>query len=349
MAYYDDETRYANNPSDGNYYAGSPYDPYAEKKKAVAQWYQGYLGREGGADEIAGWAMNPNFGSVQQAIANSQEAKEYTARQQQAANQPAPQPAAFDPRNSLTSVFQRYGLDPNNPGHGLANIDYFLRRGGETGGGWGVQSNQQYWQERTAQEIEKALYGTVGNLIDTGAMAAAAPAPAATVTPPAPEIQQRDDTLYNLLLGRATQGLDIDRNDPIIRGQSDAYAANQERARRNYLADVAEQAGPLANLRGEQRVTAEQLGQNVGSFEAQLMARELESRRAEIADALTSMRGLLTSDQQAELQRQLSLLDDATRRLQIDQQGQQFGQQLAYNYEALDNSLLRQLLSGIGA
>jgi hypothetical protein len=132
-----------------------------------------------------------------------------------------------------------------------------------------------------------------------------------------PKLQQ----LYDELLSRATQGLKIDRNDPIIRDQADAYSANLERSKRNDLADLAERSGPLANLRGETRLANERMGQAAGAFEAQLMGRELTARRDEIAQALSSMQGLLTTEQQLALQRELGLLNNAIQQ-----------QQLGFNY-----------------
>lgn len=117
------------------------------------------------------------------------------------------------------------------------------------------------------------------------------------------------DALYQQLLGRAQQSTQIDAQDPIIKGQVDAYRAEADRSQRNYLSDLAERAGPLANLRGEQRMAAERTGQDVGGFQAQLLGRELASRRAEIENALNSARGLLTAEQQAGLSRELSLVD----------------------------------------
>lgn len=124
----------------------------------------------------------------------------------------------------------------------------------------------------------------------------------------AAQAQQRDQ-LYGQLKSRADQSTQIDANDPIIKGQVDVYRNEQDRAQRNYLSDAAESSGPYENLRGQQRMAAEHTGQAVGGFQAELLGRELSSRRAEIADALNSMRGMLTADQQANLQTELSTLD----------------------------------------
>lgn len=133
------------------------------------------------------------------------------------------------------------------------------------------------------------------------------------------------DQLVKLLMERAGQSLHIDAaNDPNIRAQSDPYAASVERMRRNYLADQAERQGPNANLTGEQRVTAEKAGQDIGLHESTLVGQEIAAKRAEIAHALDSERGMLTAEQQLALQKELTYLDDATKRLGIGTQNDQF-------------------------
>lgn len=147
----------------------------------------------------------------------------------------------------------------------------------------------------------------------------------ATPTQPDP----RSTELYNMLLQRATQGTAVDRANPAVRGQADAYAANEERARRNYIGDIAERAGPLANIRGEERIAAERSGQRTGAFEAELIGREIQSRRQEIAQALQGMQGILSADQQVGLQRELAALDNAIRQQQLQQSAR--GQDLGYD------------------
>lgn len=133
--------------------------------------------------------------------------------------------------------------------------------------------------------------------------------------------------LYQMLMQRATQGLAVDRNDPTIRAQADAYSANAERARRNYLADTAEKSSPYANLQGEARMSAEQMGRDTGAFEAELVAREQVARRNEIAQALASAQGMLSQDQQLALQRELANLNASIQQQQLGLQGRQMGMQ----------------------
>jgi len=149
-----------------------------------------------------------------------------------------------------------------------------------------------------------------------------------------PTVQKdpRFDELFNMLMSRAQQPLSGLRTDPVVRAQSDAYAANEERARRNYVSDVAESAGPLANIRGEQRMAAERVGQRTGAFEAELMGRELSARRQEISEALQMMGGLLNDQQRLSLQKELTLLDNALRTTAMNNENDRFSAQLGFNY-----------------
>ena len=131
------------------------------------------------------------------------------------------------------------------------------------------------------------------------------------------ERKARADSLYGQLHQRATQSLNIDPNDSVIKSQVDAYAAQQERARRDYISDMAEREGPLANLRGERRMASEGLGHAVGGLRAELMGRELTARRNEIANSLAGMAGMLSGDQESSLRQQLGLLDSAIAQQQI--------------------------------
>jgi hypothetical protein len=149
--------------------------------------------------------------------------------------------------------------------------------------------------------------------------------------------------LIDQLLARARQSvLDNPESQAAIRKQADTFAAQQERARRNYLADAAEDLGPNANLRNEQRLTAERAGQASAGFEAELMGRELTAKRAEISDALSAMESVIATGQgtsltvQAqELQRQKMLLDDAIAKLGLKQNNSQFNANLDYQKSAL--------------
>lgn len=125
------------------------------------------------------------------------------------------------------------------------------------------------------------------------------------------------DDLYKRLLGDSQQSLNIDPStDPIIRAQADAYSANEERSRRNYISDAAESQGQFANLQGERRMAAERMGQRTGAYEAGLVGNELTARRAQITDRLHSMQGMLSAEQQNEMQKELAQMDAQIRQQQ---------------------------------
>jgi hypothetical protein len=145
---------------------------------------------------------------------------------------------------------------------------------------------------------------------------------------------------------RATQDLNIDPNSPIIKNQTDAYAAQQERTSRNYLSSVAEKQGANANIGAERRGAAEQVGQSTSAFEAQLMGQELAARRQEIQSALSGAMGLLTAEQQMQLQQELAKLTLQQQQLQFTssqgQQESQFGRNLAQQGTQFGQNLAQQ-------
>lgn len=139
----------------------------------------------------------------------------------------------------------------------------------------------------------------------------------------------RANTLFDLLMKRASASENIDPNDPIIKAQTDAYSAQGQQARRDFLAQQAEKAGPYGNQTSEERRSAEELGKSTGSFQAQAMQNELNARRAQIEHALSGAAGFLTNQQQLALQEELS-------KLQLAQQESQFGRNLnqgAYQFD----------------
>lgn len=127
------------------------------------------------------------------------------------------------------------------------------------------------------------------------------------------------DVLRNSLLQRATQGTDINTNDPAFRQQADHYAATQERLRRNYQDDAAERLtaqgmGSSGAMDSERRYANEQAANSTAGFEADLAKSELMNRRQEITDALNGLGGLISGDQARALQDQLAQLDAALKR-----------------------------------
>jgi hypothetical protein len=163
--------------------------------------------------------------------------------------------------------------------------------------------------------------------------------------------QGTQDVVRNSYLQQATQGTQVDANDPNIRQQVTPFAAAVERQKRDYLGDQAEQAGPYATgaARGQARMAGERAGQAVGTFEADLIGRELQNRRAEIQNALTNLSGMISGDQARQLQQELADLNAELTRLGINTNARVAGDDLAlrerlarlqdaYNYAALNQN-----------
>jgi hypothetical protein len=145
-----------------------------------------------------------------------------------------------------------------------------------------------------------------------------------------PDHSAQWDQLYNLLLGRAQQSLNVNAHDPIIAGQVNSYRADQTRDLRNTLAQLAERQGPNSNLNSEQRQGNEQVRQSAGNLQSQLVSNELTARRTEIQNALSQMGSMLSASQTLALQQQLGLIDAALRQQQITNQNNQFNSNLGF-------------------
>lgn len=139
------------------------------------------------------------------------------------------------------------------------------------------------------------------------------------------------DVARNSYLARATQPITVDKNDPAFRQQADSYAAAIERQKRNYLQDQAEQMAPGSTgaMRGQERMASERAGQQIGTFEAQLVGNELRQKRQEVDDALKGLYGMVTADQQMALQQRAMELDAELKKLGIGSTEKVAGQELS--------------------
>lgn len=216
------------------------------------------------------------------------------------------------------------------------SVDYWNQKWNE----WG-KNDPTYFQSRLAQADEftgvgpnynwqaagAANPGTSGGGVAAPAAAPAAPAmPAPSYTPPPQD--PRMLALYNQLLDRSKQSLNVSPDDPVIKAQTDAASVTGQRSLLKNEQAFAERAGPYATgaVGNNARMGAEALGENLQGLTSTLMANEVTSRRQEISQALSGMFGVLSSDQTAALREEDQKLQ--SRQLDLQQQQNQFTQQL---------------------
>lgn len=270
-------------------------------------------------------------------------------------------PAYVPPQQSATTTWTRQNVRDTLARYGDASQENLLRAvqenpwlGTVVGGGkirdsqqggsgetWDVIGNlndptqTRHWQTLTGHTAaaKAAAAGKAGRAVPAGTPVVNAGSTTTSVSSRDNALRQQ---LIDQLLARSKQGLDVSRaNNPAIRAASDAYAAQEERARRNYIADAAEDLGPLANIRGEERMAAERMGQRTGAYEADLVLREQTAIRQEIQDALDSLTGLISLDDELALRKELALMDDAINRLKLKEDSRQFNADLGYRRSAL--------------
>jgi hypothetical protein len=163
-----------------------------------------------------------------------------------------------------------------------------------------------------------------GQAPDTGVGAASA-APGLT-TASGTAAGTPGSAILEYLLQKAMSKPAVDRNNVIVRAQSDAYGANTDKARRDFIGDAAERLGPYASgaLLGQERMSAEAAGKANATFEAQAMQQELTAQRNEIMQALNGALGILSQDKQLALTEKLAQIDNALAYARLNQDQNQF-------------------------
>ncbi len=264
----------------------------SDREAAVASFYQKYLGRTASPDEIANWA-NQGFDlpTIENYIKNSAEGQTYAK-------------GSNDPSTALSRIYQRYGLDPTNPGHGLAGVDYFLKRLSETN-----PNDLAYWaggngqSGRLEQEIRKALYGEQGSLIDTGSQAGAL----------SPFTQQIRDLLMKRI---AADQAPLDEQGSGIADAVNAARIEASRSQDQERKALAEQlfaqaargGGGIVDenaLRQGVQQSAERNAMGLGTLRAQLIQREYQRKADDLNNAM--QQALASGDAETARQIQLAL------------------------------------------
>ncbi len=220
-----------------------------------------------------------------------------------------PAPAVKTPGSQIQQWYQQYlGRAPENTGV----VDAWSGQDAATAQS-GIQNSAE--GKAYAAAHPSGLAGAAGAI---GAAGAGLAQPAfgrtggaiSTAQGANPALQQ----LRDLLMSKATQSENVDPNDPNVQQATDAYAADQTRAGRNFLTHAAEAAGPYGSTNAETRHAAEVVGRNTGDYRGKLMQSIADARRTQIAQALQGLGGAISEE-------------DATRLRQEDQDlaRQQFG------------------------
>lgn len=330
MAGFDQNDDQNNDPG-----GGGNYDPYAEKRGTVGTWYKNYLGREGSYNELNGWAMNPNFGGVQQQIMNSPEGKAFAAKNTASTTPTSPfNGKSYDEaRDAWMSGKYGSGEDAARRWSADFGVTY---NGGDTitlpNGGGSIDIMSNFAGGRgNGRPVGNTWSPAGGNGSNPNGVSSYSGSISGPVGLNSPQLGGQWDQLYKMLLDRAQQGTNVDRFNPNIRQQADAFSANTDRSARNYLADQAEKLGPLANIQGEARLASEHAGQENATFEGQLIGREIQSKRDEIQQALSQMGDMLTEQQRMALQKELAVMNDTLSRYGIDVGAQTSSDRLGYD------------------
>jgi hypothetical protein len=240
-------------------------------------------------------------------------------------------PPGIDPR--LAALYSQYGVTPGGAGSGLTDWSYWQNDAvSNAGGDW------NYVLDRLGSDF-------AGTGPDKSGGASSGEGGGGTMgpfTPSTPTSQwsadPRTNDLYNTLLGRSGQSLQIGANDPIIRNQTDNFQAAEARQQKGYLADLAEQGGGGADLSMEKRMSSEKIGQDTANFQGTLENNELMARRQEIQDSLSQMGSLLSDQEKMDLQNQLAIMDNLL--------GQAGLQQGAFQFDATQKYLTSPLGGG---
>lgn len=234
----------------------------------------------------------------------------------------------------LVNFFVQNNITPTGPGTGPTDIAYWNSK---------YEQDPGYYGGR----ILSALQGGGGSGASGGGTGAGAGAPGASgAYVPGQGVpgmgtvfgaggvtgSEQGNQLFTYLQGRATgqisdasiPALQNLSSDPIIQDQTNAYQATQERAAKNIESSNAEQAGPLANPTASVASAQEAAAQNTGAFEGQLMSTELNNRRQEIQSALSGEQGLLTQEQQMQLNEELQQLGMIENAYQFNTQQQNY-------------------------
>lgn len=274
---------------------------------------------------------------------------------------------------ALANIYRNAGVTPADRGTGFADWQYWQGVGPSqydrlTKDLAGTGTDQPTgtpgsgaWQT-SGQGVLPAM-GTGTNLGSFGSFLAGIPGSSVSGSPingPYPPVnlgqspvntgalQGNQNDLFGILKARANQPLNVDPNDPIIKAQTDAFNAQQNRSDRSYLSKAAEGTGPNTNLDATARSLAENAGQAGASFQANALQNELNARRAQQQAATQEAGSLLPAEQQLSLSRALGGAGLGLQQQGISNQNQQFYSGLGQQDQQFLKNLALQY-AGLGA
>ncbi len=196
---------------------------------------------------------------------------------------------ASDPvHQAVWQAYQAKGIQPRDQ----ADFQYWVDHINQSGGlanGYANTGGSGTWAQRMA-----AGSGGVGDYSTGGGGSGAGGGVGGWGGAGGPD--PRSQALYDQLLKRSTQSLAVNPNDPIIKGQTDAFNTTQQRQLRKGLSAAAEAAGPNGNIANETRMGNESAGEATAGFQANLMQKEVErEKRRERLPARRCRRAARTS------------------------------------------------------
>jgi hypothetical protein len=136
------------------------------------------------------------------------------------------------------------------------------------------------------------------------------------------------NAFMQLLMQRAQPGA-IDNQSAIVRQQVDPAVAQLERAKRNYLGDVAERQGPRGNIDVESRMANERFGTAASTLEADVLGRLYDQQNSDADQALNLWGNQLNTDAGFGLNRELAYLNNSSQTADRNQAMEQFLRELA--------------------
>jgi hypothetical protein len=220
----------------------------------------------------------------------------------------------------LVQYFQQNGITPTGRGTGPTDIAYLNDQMTAPG------QDPGYWLNTKLPSIFSGAGGGSPSANALGAQAGALGGftfgPSGLNFGPSPSVgaapQGAAGSLYSNELAQLAQNEQpVTADDPIIKAQTDAFRAEQDRSTKSALSAAAEGSGSSANLAPYAASMAEKGGQATSNYQSQLMGQEIQNRRNQIMSLLQTSGNLLSSQDQMALQDELAKLGLAEQEYQF--------------------------------